>query len=145
MTVIAWDGKTLAADKQMMSGYLRSPIVTKIHRGFSGELLAFSGNASIAGELHEWYKSGCKPEDWPKNNCDKNDSSHLIVINKETGIRKYESGPYPVHLENSYMAFGCGYEAAMAVLYMGFPSVKAVEVASALISGCGNGVDTLEF
>lgn len=144
MTVIAWDGKTLAADKEMMSGYLRSPRVTKIKRSVTGSLMGGTGNASMVCELFAWWERGAKPEEWPAGNRDAKDCSHLIIIlggNKK--IWCYQCGPYPIEIEAEKMAWGCGSEVAMAVLYLGHDSVKAVEMANMIISGCGNGVDTL--
>ena len=146
MTVIAWDGKTLAADKRMTAGWVTSPIVKKIRRS-NGELIAATGNASIAVQLFDWHSKGCDPDTWPECNKDpaKDSITHLIVINEKTGIRKYESSGYPVCIENKFMAWGNGHEAAMAVLHLGFDAKKAVEVTSEIIQGVGNGVDTLEF
>lgn len=57
MTVIAWDGKTLAADKRGTRGGL--PVtVTKIKR--IGDVIAgVAGNAAHVGELFQWVAEGC--------------------------------------------------------------------------------------
>ena len=144
MTVIVWDGKTLAADKEMMSGYLKTPTVTKIRRSITGSLMGGTGNASMVNELFAWWEAGARPADWPATNRDSKDCSHLIVIlagNK--AVRTYQCGPYPIELEGDKQAWGSGSEAAMAALLCGCDAKKAVEITNTIVSGCGSGVDTL--
>ena len=53
MTVIAWDGKTLAADRQCSNnGTLES--ITKIFK-IRGHLLGGSGNAFLTHLMCEWW------------------------------------------------------------------------------------------
>ena len=64
MTIIAWDGKTLAADKAASNcGYLRT--VTKIYRVPSG-LVGFAGDGSRAFALLQWFRDGCDPAKYPR-------------------------------------------------------------------------------
>ena len=54
MTIIAWDGKTLAAGKASTNcGYRRT--CTKIFR-VPGGLVGFAGNGSRAMALLEWFR-----------------------------------------------------------------------------------------
>jgi 20S proteasome alpha/beta subunit len=142
MTVIAWDGKTLAADKLSSDGWLNST-TTKIRRAPSGELIGWAGVASVSRELVEWYLAGAKPEKYPSSNYDKENPSRLMVVGLDKSVRVYEAGPYPICYEDSAYVLGSGRDAAKAVMALGYDAVKAVEIASIVCSGCGYGVDTL--
>jgi len=140
MTVIAWDGTTLSADRQgTVAGYPYS--VTKIHRLKDG-LVGFSGSGSHAAELLAWFKRG-KPEgEYPKRQSDEGAGS--TFISKYGEIFMYASdSEYPELIEEKFFARGAGRDYALAVMYLGHDSKKAVEVACALDISCGKGVDAL--
>lgn len=146
MTVIVWDGKTLAADKEMLSGYLKTPTVTKIRKSANGNLLGATGSGSMCAELFNWYEKGAIPADWPATNRDPKDCSHLLVINAENKkAYTYQCGPYPIELEGDKQAWGAGSEAGMAALLCGCDAKSAVEIVNQIVSGCGSGVDTLSL
>lgn len=64
MTVIAWDGCTLAADKRASSGGI-ARTVTKIER-HEGCLIAMTGCWDTGAEMREWFKAGADPEKFPE-------------------------------------------------------------------------------
>lgn len=142
MTVICWDGHTLAADKQATSGMLRIT-VTKICRA-NGCLVGFCGDASAGRETLQWFCDGAKPADYPAGNRGEGGAS-LIVIHPDKRVMKYERSPHPFRVEGKFCAFGCGDESAMVAMDMGASAVRAVELVSKYNTGCGNGVDALEF
>jgi ATP-dependent protease HslVU (ClpYQ) peptidase subunit len=144
MTVIAWDGKTLAADKEASDAWVKASRTTKIHRRDNG-LLAFAGNASMGRELLAWFDAGANPADFPSGNRDASNPTRLMHITLAGEILVYECGPYPLRFENEIYALGSGREAALAVMMLGHDATKAVEIASRLCTGCGNGIDTLEL
>lgn len=139
MTVIAWDGKTLAADRRAVypSGYIRQD--TKIHR-HNGQLLAITGDADTGRELLAWYRAGAAPEAFPASA--RNVNSTLIVITHD-GIQVFCSGPYPHHILEPQAAWGNGRDYAEAAMHLGLDARAAVGVACHFQSDCGDGVDTL--
>lgn len=143
MTVIAWDGKTLAADKRSISGGLIS-IVTKIFKVPSG-LVAVSGDYGCAMAMLNWFKNeDQRPELFPE--CNKNpdkDYCHSILINKQREIWEFETNPFPFQLEQPYYAMGSGRDFALAAMHLGLDSKRAIEVAVRFQSDCGSGIDTL--
>jgi hypothetical protein len=143
MSVVAWDGKTLAADKRASLGTLIRT-TTKIFR-CHGALLAYAGEAVFGEEMRAWYMRGANPEDFPASNRDKDDWAGLLVIRKGEPITRYERTPYPLRFEDKHFAIGCGRDFALAAMYLGKTAAEAVAVAIALDSGCGNGIDTLEL
>lgn len=140
MTVIAWDGKTLAADKRVTYQGL-SRTVTKIFR-IRDLLVACSGNGAQAMEVMEWIKGGFVKSDFPVSQRDEDQWSPIMVISKgEVDI--YERTPYPVRLENQKTAIGAGRDFAIAAMHCGKTAQESVEIACLFENSCGNGIDTL--
>lgn len=141
MTCIAWDGKTLAADKAgTNSGYRRT--VTKIYRVPDG-LVGFAGDASRAMALLQWFRGGRVIADYPEFQKDAEAAVGCIFISKDGESYSYLYTPYPELREDRFDSIGSGRDYALAAMYLGHDSRKAVEVACALDNGCGNGIDTL--
>lgn len=140
MTVIAWDGRILAADKLADSAGLRRT-VTKI-RAIRGHLVATSGNSARGVEVVAWWEGGADPAHYPKFQ-EADDFVDLVVITPDNKILKYERSAHPIHFEDMQFAMGSGRDYAMAVMHLGFDARRAVEVASAYDTGCGGGVDVL--
>ena len=141
MSVIAWDGHTLAADKRASLGTLIKT-TTKIFR-IGDSLCAYAGDAAGGEEMLAWFSNGAKPADFPAGQRG-DDWSGLLVI-REGEILKYEQSPYPVRFEDKFFAIGCGRDFALAAMHLGHDARSAVEVAIALDSGCGNGIDMLRL
>lgn len=140
MTVIAWDGKTLAADKlATMSGNI-ARTVRKIER-FGDVLLAMTGGWDVAVEIREWYKAGAVPTAFPPRARD--DIATLIVFKRNGAIDTYASGPFPMPIEAKQIAFGSGRDYAEAAMHLGKTASEAVAVACHFQTDCGNGIDTL--
>jgi ATP-dependent protease HslVU (ClpYQ) peptidase subunit len=142
MTVIAWDGKTLAADKLGDAGGLRRTI-TKIHR-FENGLFGSSGLGSHAAHMFDWIKSGAHPEDVPAFQLTDEYQSVMVVRNDGT-VWLYGQSAYPFRIEDPFHAIGSGRDFAIAAMYLGFGAQHAVHVASQFDTGCGGGIDTLEL
>jgi len=140
MTVIAWDGKTLAGDKRATcAGLIRT--VTKILR-VGPLLVAGSGDLDMVVAGFVWVEGGRKPEEFTAAMRDRDTSPDILVI-EEGRVLKYERTPYPMLFEDKLFAMGSGRDYALAAMYLGCDARKAVEVASEFDAGCGNGVDTL--
>lgn len=144
MTCIAWDGKTLAADKLAGDQWTKFGITTKIHR-VGGHLVGLAGIASLNREMLSWFAAGAKPEDFPARQKVEADCSSMLVVNPDGSHTIYQAGPFPMLYESRYAAIGSGKEAAAAVMELGFGAKKAVEIASRVCAGCGNGMDVLEL
>jgi len=141
MTVIAWDGKTLAADKQASIGTAIFQ-VTKIFR-VRGCLLGAAGDFDRIQETIAWFAAGADPSKMPPFQRDNTDYVGLLVIQPDGSILKYERSTTPFRIESKFHALGSGRDFAIAAMYLGKTAVEAVGVASALCIGCGGGVDTL--
>jgi hypothetical protein len=142
MTIVAWDGHTLAADKLGDSNGLRRT-TTKIRR-FDGGLFGSAGLASRAEQIFEWIKAGAQPETIPAFQLTDEYQSVLVVRN-DRSVWIYAHGPYPFEMEDPFHAIGSGRDFAIATMFLGHSAEHAVYVASQFETGCGNGVDTLEL
>ncbi len=140
MTIIAWDGKTLAADKRgLNSGLPRT--LTKIRR--IGDLLVgVSGDAADQQDVMAWVEQGRKVDNYPKAMLDKELGSSMVII-EDGKIMYYGTSPLPTVIEDKTIAMGSGRDYAIAAMHLGKSAREAVEIASLFDVGCGNGVDVL--
>ena len=144
MTIIVWDGKTLASDKQATNAGLKRQ-VTKIFV-INGHMVGFSGDFDYAQTMKHWFESGCKPEEFPKHQEDDNKWVGMVVITPDKRVLKYERSPYPMDFtEAGAHCFGAGRDFAYGALAMGANAVEAVEVTCRYENSCGMGIDFLTF
>jgi hypothetical protein len=141
MTVIAWDGKTLAADKRAVEGGGIARTVSKISR-FGECLIGMTGHWDTAVEMRTWFMEGADPAKFPDKA--REDKATLIVI-REGSIMTYCSGPHPMPIETERIAFGSGRDYAEAAMYLGESAINAVSVTCHFQSDCGNGIDFLDL
>lgn len=141
MTVIAWDGKTLAADKQSTANGMRRT-TSKIFRVQDG-LIAILGCGCHGNALRQWFEGERNPSEWPRAS-DPEESGHIVHVTS-AGVFVYNGTTFPVAetVEDKFMAFGSGRDYAMAAMHLGCDARKAVEVACVYETGCGMGIDTL--
>jgi len=140
MTVIAWDGKTLAADKRALNNG-RATTVTKICK-HEGWLLAVSGDLTRGLELVKWFKAGQDPEKLPAFQLTLADYVPLLAINKD-GVYLFEMGHMPFKIEEPFFACGSGRDCALTAMHLGRDAVQAVQITCEVLTNCGNGIDTL--
>ncbi len=143
MTVIAYDGLTLAADKRACMGSMINT-VTKIHR-VGDVLVGGSGDLDFVLQVVQWVRDGRKPESFPAQQRDKDDWQNIILIEANGKPSIYNRTPHAIQYEQRCVAIGSGREYAMAAMHLGKSAREAVEVAIALDPGCGNGIDALEL
>lgn len=135
MTVIVWDGITLAADRQITDGGLVSA-GTKlfIHRDGS-RACAFCGSYVQGMMLKDWYLGGAWVEKWP-GGC----SDTTLIVLDEHGCAEYSEFPVRQPIELTY-AWGSGRDYAIGAMAMGATATQAVGVANRFSNECGFGLD----
>lgn len=141
MTVVAWDGERLAADKRTSFGGLHGT-TTKVFR-IRDCLVAGCGAVALVNELQHWFANGANPEDFPSQQRDVNTAAVLLVVPIQGALQQYENSPYPLLLENKQWAIGSGRDFAMMAMYLGKSAEEAVALTALFCDGCGNGVDAL--
>lgn len=140
MTCVAFDGRSLAADKQATNYDCRNHVVTKVFK-HNGYLLGISGKADIALEMLNWFKDGCAKADFPSVSEDRYGT--LLVITPDKRILMYTESATPVPYEQEFCAIGSGRDYALAAMHLGYSAKKAVSVACHFDVNCGNGIDVV--
>lgn len=138
MTVVAWDGTTMAADRQG-EFFCTKTFRTKIRR-IGSVIVGCAGEARASEAVCKWLEAGSAVDTFPK--IAEADKANLLIAGPD-GLFLYENSPHPMRLENKFFAIGSGGDAAMAAMHLGFDAKRAVEVACEVSTGCGGGVDVL--
>lgn len=144
MTCIAWDGKTLAADKRCCAGSAKRT-VTKIHRLPNGNLVGVAGDFAVGQAMIAWLKAGSILADFPEKQKSRDSYASILEIRKDGTAWKYEDTAFPFQYEDAFCAIGSGRDFALASMWYGAKAEEAVRVASALSPDCGDGIDILEL
>jgi hypothetical protein len=146
MTVIATDGKTIAADTMMTFGSERQLGQRKLRvvqlDSISHTVLAFGGTAAVADALERWFCGGAKPELAPKLGGDA--SWQLLAITRE-GLAFYNDRvPYPCRVMPPF-TMGCGGDVALGAMKAGVSPERAVEIAIEVDVNCGGEVQVVDI
>lgn len=148
MTIVAWDGTSLAADKLVSYSGMRGT-VTKIRvvdvKKYGKLLAGGAGNGGLVEQMFRWFESGGNEENFPKNQFDPDNFATMIVIRPDRQIQVYGCSPFPIVIEDTFWAIGCGDQYAMAAMECGASAIRAVEVATKFDCNCGNGMDVLHY
>ena len=142
MTVIAWDGKTLAADRMAVAGGMMLEQDKLFDLG-DGEWAAITGQISKGLALLDWYKSGQQVKDWPE--FQKGDDYSVLVIASKEGCKSFYDIPHAVPTHSEFEAWGSGAEYAMGAMAHGANAVEAVIATNKVCSTCGKGFDKTNF
>ena len=140
MSVVAFDGRTIAADRQVTRGdlILRG---SKIQKLGSGDVVAYTGSLAFGLAMVEWYEKGADPATFPASQKTE-DWSRLIVIPKKGRPFIYETLPVKMVVHDRRQAWGAGSMFALGAMEMGADAVQAVKIASRLCASCGQGVES---
>jgi ATP-dependent protease HslVU (ClpYQ) peptidase subunit len=144
MSVIVWDGKTLAADCQVSYGSTACKI-SKIRRLEDGTIIATTGTECAGGLMADWFERGADLSNYPECQKDKDDWSRLIVVLPNRQVFCYEKYPVVLRLKQIPMAWGSGQDFALGALAMGADARKAVEIASQFSTDCGFGIEAFDI
>lgn len=140
MTTVAWDGRTLAADRQITYGNTRAAGRKLYDCG--NYVYAASGSAFEAELIAAWLRNGARPtsrvrlEDEEGHRCG-------IVIRKADGLAFVAQGRVVVLVGHrpAPIACGSGCDFALAAMAMGESAVQAVRFAERFDVYTGLGVD----
>lgn len=163
MTTIAWDGKSLAADRCGTRRSLRFPARKIFHIlmnpdlpfGLGGiaatntedakplnGLVGFVGDMSWALPVRYWLQHGGA---FPKLTSGGEDSVVAVIIRKKLPIRILGFAGQQEEVLSGFFTFGAGDEVAMGALEMGADAGRAVEITAWRTMYGAFGVDVLDF
>ena len=141
MSIIAWDGKHIAADRQATSGQIICTCLKLF--AVRGYAVGFVGREDAGLLLLEWFKAGGKVEDWPTDLQMSDAGATLIVAGRK---KVWEICELPVFSEvrDPFWAWGTGREVALGAMSGGADARTAVETAIRFDISCGVGMDFFE-
>jgi len=150
MTVIAWDGKTLAVDSQVSDSTGYKQAADKIWRFEYGDekpdaLLAVFGVLAHGAPLVEWFKSGATPSDYPFPASTVNEfvGTSLVVVSGNQ-VMEYGASPYPdIQPISVKQAWGSGGQMALGAMLAGYTAVQAAQLSCKHITTCGGPVKSM--
>lgn len=137
MSIVAWDGKTIAADRQGSAGDLRFR-TSKIWTLNNGDIVAFTGAIENGMAVAQWYENGADTAAWPASQKGE-DWSRLIVVSHGK-VFVFEQLPIKQAVLDRMAAWGSGRDFALGAMAMGATAEQAVKIASRFASSCGLGV-----
>jgi hypothetical protein len=140
MTVIAYDGKTLASDRKCSSGDIAT-VKTKLTAAGGGRYCAAAGGGEHGDQLVAWCVAGMNPDTYPMAPKDEDDSAILVVADSRGARTYYPQTPTPMRVEQPFMAWGSGREIAIGAMAAGATAREAVLIAGEWVNSCGLGVD----
>ena len=141
MTTIAWDGKTLAADRQAHHGTSNTKYERKKLSVLDGKAIAGAGRASLNDAMTNWITCGGDLPDACK------EGEYTVVVAKgENNCEVYEGVPIPLVIPAGVkLAWGSGAQAAMAAMECGKNAEEAIQIASRVDLDTGMGYDSHTF
>jgi hypothetical protein len=140
MSIIVWDGKSIAADKQATNNGFRHT-TTKLRRSL-GLVLAYTGDQDSAEAMVHWFEMGADVEKYPAFQNDEKRWARLIIVS-EHNVIVYERTPHPLNIEDAFMAWGAGRDYAIGALACGKSAREAVEITCRFDISCGMGVSEI--
>lgn len=140
MTTVAWDGRTLAADRQVSAGNDIVAYVVKVRRCADGRLIGACGSLDVMAALLDWLEQGGERPD-----CmgDKN-AAEAIEIMPDGAVWNHLQHAR-VRLVSGPTAIGSGSGYARAAMECGKPAAEAVKIAAKFDAGTGGKIDALHL
>ena len=144
MTVVAFDGQSLAGDRLAAAGGTPLPRTRKVFwlRAPNGKqaLVGFSGGSSYTNAYLNWMNGGPAPVSGP----DEKWSILLIEHPRLVWYRSDSANRWDLFGATKW-AIGSGADYALGAMAAGKTAADAVRIASRLDVGCGLGVDVVRF
>lgn len=137
MTTVAFDGKSLAADRLMGGRHT----VSKIFPISDTAYLAGAGDYCQIVEVAEWLKAGAPQDAKPEVD---GDSDFLLI---EKGRPHWLTVPYlrKVRINEKFAALGSGALCALGAMAAGANARQAVAIAITYDQNSGKGVEVVEI
>lgn len=144
MTVIAYDGRFVAADRLITNDSGMRGVSQKLVI-WEGQVLTTVGAADHGEALIIWFKDGKNPKAFPDANAGGEKGAYLYVFGKGQQVMCFQTWPAPILFPMTEFAAGCGADIARTALHLGRDAREAVKVANELNCFCGGGVDYVDL
>jgi hypothetical protein len=137
MTVIAWDGETVAADTRATSGTSIVPVLDKKIVSQNGVSLAGCG---VAHEVDAWQYDYFNGIIRPLKG-----KGSIVLEFREGKCFVWESGASVPYAVRSPFTIGSGGDVAMGAMLAGKTATEAVRIACKVDTACGLPVQTVKL
>ena len=140
MSIVAYDGRIVAADRQSTNSDTRREVqkIFLIDTEYGKEIVAFVGCMSGGLAMMEWYENGADPSILPQSQ--NTDSGAVLSVFHKDGVDTYENH-IPMPINDPFWAWGSGRDIALGAMAHGANAIEAVEIASRFNIDCGMGID----
>jgi len=142
VTIVVWDGATLAVDRGVTDGYTMWEQDKAWRLG--NAVLTGVGNMTLVLAMRNWYVAGRDASKFPTEQTLPDRWCEFIVATPD-GLFRYERSPIPIEHGKNKCAFGYGKDFAYGALAMGATAEQAVSIANKFSPHCGMGVDVFNF
>jgi len=143
MTVIAYDGHFVAADRMIVNDGGLMGTCQKLNV-WEGVVLATCGAADHGEALIIWWKDGKDPAAYPKAAAGDKDA-YMYVFELDKPVLCFQTWPSPILFPMVEFAAGSGNDIARTALHLGRDAREAVKIANELNVYCGGGVDYVDL
>lgn len=144
MTVIAYDGRYVAADRLITNDSGMKGISRKLEV-WEGQVLATVGAADHGEAMMIWFKDGKDPKRFPDPGGGEKSSYLYVYTPGGAPVMCFQTWPAPILFPMSEQAAGCGADIARTAMHLGRDAREAVKIASELNCFCGGGVDYVDL
>jgi hypothetical protein len=138
LTTVAWDGKTLAADRRM-AGWMDA---CKVFHLKDGRVLSGAGYMDELAEVAAWLDAGGDDRDKPVVSDDDDTCTDYLLIDGDTCYWLTTPFLRPIEVRDGMAAVGSGSRYALGAMAAGKTAAEAVAIAARFDPNTGGGVDT---
>lgn len=144
MTIIAFDGTLVSADRAGFFGNLRSPTTEEKLFILGQHVYGFCGQLRLMPPLLDWVRNGADPKNFPSFlEADQRTSSCLLRFNQHGECTSFSAdSPYPEE-EPKKWAWGSGEQIAIGAMAAGADAPNAVNIVQRYHPFTGNGIQTI--
>lgn len=143
MTIIACDGRYVAADGMKLWGNEIRSLNHKKLTVCEGYVLGYAGSAPMQNAVTSWYCNGADVEKLPKT-FDPDTDWTLLRISRDLILKMSNKHPYPEEFE-APIAIGAGMDIATGMMWAGKSAVEAVEMVNARCNTSGGEIQIIDL
>jgi len=139
MSVLVWDGETLACDSDMNDGQVKVPFDKTWREG--QRLCGVVGPIADCVKLRDWVRGGAIPDRYPTIAPD----AYLVIVYPNGELTRFTATGIPIATFHKRIALGTGRDFAYGAMFMGASATDAVRAAIKYSASCSGEVKALKL
>ena len=144
MSVVVWDGKSLACDRQATSQGTKHETCKSKRLSDGNGVMAFTGDIARGLAMMYWYEIDMPSHDKFPRFQDTDNWCRLIVATRGSCFY-FETTPFRIPVIQPFAAWGSGRDFTLGALARGATAKEAVEIACRFDVDCGMGIDNYDL